>query len=128
MELVIGKPIVDFCRDAGLAARVRGFRIFEQAYAAPSTTPTAAGIVHRDIKPSNILVTECDGEATPRIIDFGIAKAIDSAAQTAGDLTRQRQLVGTPAYMSPEQFDVRSGVWSTPNPTYSRSVSSSTSF
>jgi serine/threonine protein kinase len=58
-----------------------------------------AGLVHRDLKPSNILIT-IDG---PRVIDFGIARALDSAVQSAGGLTRTGALVGSPGFMSPEQ-------------------------
>ncbi|GAA2084139.1 hypothetical protein GCM10009801_45030 [Streptomyces albiaxialis] len=58
-----------------------------------------AGLVHRDLKPSNILVT-IEG---PRVIDFGIARALDAAVQSAGGLTRTGALVGSPGFMSPEQ-------------------------
>ncbi|SCK25229.1 Serine/threonine protein kinase [Streptomyces sp. WMMB 714] len=58
-----------------------------------------AGLVHRDLKPSNILIT-IDG---PRVIDFGIARALDSAVQSAGGLTSTGALVGSPGFMSPEQ-------------------------
>jgi serine/threonine protein kinase len=61
-------------------------------------------VIHRDLKPANILVTEVDGKATPRIIDFGVAKTVTS--QVAGDtLTQVKGFVGTPGYMSPEQAD-----------------------
>ena len=58
-----------------------------------------AGLVHRDLKPSNVLIT-IDG---PRVIDFGIARALDAAVQSAGGLTRTGALVGSPGFMSPEQ-------------------------
>ena len=73
------------------------------------------GIIHRDLKPSNILVSEIDGAAVPKIIDFGIAKALES---DAADVTRDHQRIGTPSYMSPEQasgsggIDTRSDVFS----------------
>ncbi|MGW8380425.1 DUF4328 domain-containing protein [Streptomyces sp. ODS28] len=58
-----------------------------------------AGLVHRDLKPSNVLIT-IDG---PRVIDFGIARALDSAVQSGGGLTSTGGLVGSPGFMSPEQ-------------------------
>ena len=61
------------------------------------------GIIHRDIKPSNILVTSQDGAAVPKVIDFGIAKATHTRLTDKTVFTEFRQLIGTPAYMSPEQ-------------------------
>ena len=108
MEMVIGKPILAHCRDAGLSAEAR-LQIFELVCRAIHHAHRR-GIVHRDIKPSNVLVADCDGEPTPKVIDFGIAKAMDPAAGTAtGGLTRQRQLLGTPAYMAPEQISANWG-------------------
>lgn len=74
------------------------------------------GVVHRDLKPGNILVEVRDDRAMARVIDFGIAKAL--AADDATEYTRAGQMLGTPAYMSPEQAsgggnaDARSDVWS----------------
>lgn len=64
------------------------------------------GIIHRDLKPSNILVSVRDGAATPKIIDFGIAKAISHTLTEKTIFTEQGQLIGTPEYMSPEQAEM----------------------
>jgi serine/threonine protein kinase len=76
-------------------------------------------ILHRDLKPSNILVTEVDGKPVPRIIDFGVAKAMSQQLDAATLVTRVGMVVGTPGYMSPEQagsagedIDTRSDVYS----------------
>src|SRR5262249_29185384 len=77
------------------------------------------GIIHRDIKPSNVLVTIVDGRPVPRVIDFGIAKAIDQRLTERTLFTQQGAIVGTPEYMSPEQagmdgldVDTRSDIYS----------------
>src|SRR5690606_20838724 len=81
------------------------------------------GVIHRDLKPSNILVTEVDGRALPKIIDFGIAKALEAGQLGGAEGTRQsrltggHQLLGTPEYLSPEQasgveVDTRTDVYS----------------
>jgi serine/threonine protein kinase len=78
------------------------------------------GVLHRDLKPSNILVTTVDGQPMPKIIDFGIAKAIhDQQLIDATIITQERQMLGTPQYMSPEQarsggtdVDTRSDIYS----------------
>ena len=77
------------------------------------------GIVHRDIKPANILVVDEDKTPTPKLIDFGVAKAIDQGLADRPDSTLATQLIGTPSYMSPEQvlgdgtqIDTRSDLYS----------------
>jgi serine/threonine protein kinase len=77
------------------------------------------GILHRDLKPSNILVTVVDGRPHPKIIDFGIAKAMQGSATDATLVTTEQQMLGTPRYMSPEQsisggadVDTRSDIYS----------------
>src|SRR6202049_3661817 len=66
---------------------------------------TQKAILHRDLKPSNILVAEVDGRPTPKIIDFGVAKATAQRLSAGTMLTRVGAIVGTPGYMSPEQAD-----------------------
>src|SRR5215472_18386257 len=62
-------------------------------------------ILHRDLKPANILVVEVDGEAAPRIIDFGLARALAPEIKDGEPLTHAGLFLGTPGYMSPEQAD-----------------------
>ncbi|MBA3498079.1 MAG: protein kinase, partial [Gemmatimonadales bacterium] len=63
------------------------------------------GVIHRDLKPSNILVRVTDGKPVPTIIDFGIAKAVERGPADRAFTTELGVMVGTPAYMSPEQAD-----------------------
>jgi serine/threonine protein kinase/tetratricopeptide (TPR) repeat protein len=102
MEWVNGSPITTYCHDHRLTIPER-LRLFVEVCRAIQHAHQK-GILHRDLKPSNILITETDGKPTPKVIDFGISKAVDSLS-TAGDLeqTRHDVLLGTPAYMSPEQ-------------------------
>jgi eukaryotic-like serine/threonine-protein kinase len=117
MELVRGIKITEFCDEQKLSTEDR-LKLFIQVCQAIQHAHQK-GVIHRDIKPSNILVTINDGVPVPKVIDFGIAKA------TAGRLTDQtlftafEQLIGTPAYMSPEQavmtsldIDTRSDIYS----------------
>ena len=100
MELVDGERITDFCDATRLGIRQR-LEIFVQVCQAIQHAHLK-GVIHRDIKPSNILVRLQDETVMPKVIDFGIAKA---AARTADDdvtLTSVDQMIGTPAYMSPE--------------------------
>src|SRR5262249_38115681 len=77
------------------------------------------GVIHRDIKPTNVLVAMQDGRPAPKIIDFGVAKAIDQRLTEHTLTTNFAQMIGTPQYMSPEQaelsplgVDTRSDVYS----------------
>ena len=118
MELVRGIRITDYCDEQRLSTRQR-LELFVQVCQAVQHAHQK-GIIHRDLKPSNILVTEQDGKAVPKIIDFGIAKATTAAPLTDKTLfTAFDQFIGTPAYMSPEQaglggldIDTRSDVYS----------------
>ena len=100
-ELVQGLPITDYCDRHKLATRER-LELFIQVCRAVQHAHQKA-IIHRDLKPSNILVAEIDGAAVPKVIDFGVAKAIGHKLSEQTIYTQFSQLVGTPLYMSPEQ-------------------------
>jgi len=104
MEYVKGQSITEYCdqHKTGIEDRLRLFRQVCEAvqYAHQK------GIIHRDIKPSNILVSVEGDRAVPKIIDFGIAKAVTQQFTEGTLFTQQGQLLGTPEYMSPEQTDL----------------------
>ena len=79
MELVRGVPITEYCDAARLCHRASGSSCSSQVCHAVQHAHQK-GIIHRDIKPSNVLVTLHDGVPVPKVIDFGIAKAIEPAA------------------------------------------------
>ncbi|MDO8539430.1 MAG: protein kinase [Opitutaceae bacterium] len=106
MELVRGTPITKFCDEHQLKPLAR-LELFVKVCQAVQHAHQKA-IVHRDLKPSNILVTVNDGQPTPKIIDFGIAKATQGRLTDATFFTAFEQFIGTPAYMSPEQADMSS--------------------
>jgi serine/threonine protein kinase/tetratricopeptide (TPR) repeat protein len=117
MELVRGLPITDYADARRLSISER-LSLFLQVCRAIQHAHQK-GVLHRDLKPSNVLVTEQDGVAAPKVIDFGIAKAIEPDPHGGATLTELGQLVGTPEYMSPEQAgsapggaDTRSDVYS----------------
>ena len=101
MELIDGLPITQYCDKYSLDTHQR-LQLFTQVAQAVQHAHQK-GIVHRDIKPSNVLVTRQNDEASPKVIDFGIAKLIskDNADKTL--ITRHGQFIGTPQYISPEQ-------------------------
>lgn len=104
MDLVRGESITDFCDLHKLTIRER-VELFRSVCTAVQHAHTK-GVIHRDIKPSNILVEYSNGVPTPKIIDFGIAKAIDQRLSEHTIFTERGQLVGTPEYMSPEQAEM----------------------
>ncbi|MHC4302071.1 MAG: serine/threonine protein kinase, partial [Planctomycetota bacterium] len=104
MEYVDGLPITEHCDRHRLTIEER-LRLFLQVCHAIHHAHQK-GIIHRDIKPSNILVSFQDDQAVPKIIDFGVAKAINQPLTERTFYTEQGQLFGTPEYMSPEQADM----------------------
>jgi eukaryotic-like serine/threonine-protein kinase len=117
MELVEGSPITRYCDEHRLGIRPR-LELFSAVCRAVQHAHQK-GIIHRDIKPSNVSVAIQDGRPVPRVIDFGIAKAIDQRLTERTLFTLLGQVVGTPEYMSPEQaelgaldVDTRSDIYS----------------
>ena len=117
MELVRGIKITEYCDQNQLDTDQR-LDLFVQICHAIQHAHQK-GIIHRDIKPSNILVTMHDGKAVPKVIDFGIAKATEAPLTDKTLFTAYENLIGTPAYMSPEQaemsgldIDTRSDIYS----------------
>lgn len=101
MEYVAGVPITAYCDNHQLTTRER-LELFVHVCEGVQHAHQKA-IIHRDLKPSNILVTEVDGHPAPKIIDFGVAKALSQRLTADTLFTRVGELVGTPQYMSPEQ-------------------------
>jgi len=117
MELVKGVPITEYCDHNNLAPHQR-LELFSSVCLAVQHAHHK-GVIHRDIKPSNVMVTLHDGKAVPKVIDFGVAKALSQNLTEKTLFTRYGQVVGTPQYMSPEQaemsgldVDTRSDIYS----------------
>ncbi len=106
MELVRGVPITQYCDENQLSPEER-LQLFLQVCEAVQHAHQK-GIIHRDLKPSNILVTVNDGQAVPKVIDFGIAKATQQELTEKTIVTQFHQFIGTPAYISPEQAQMSS--------------------
>lgn len=104
MEYVRGVSIVDYCDRHTLTVEER-LQLFLQVCQAIHHAHQK-GIIHRDLKPSNVLVTVQDDQAMPKVIDFGVAKAVSHSLTERTLLTEDSQLLGTPEYMSPEQADM----------------------
>ncbi len=104
MELVQGVSITEYCDGNSLSTKDR-LALFVQVCNAVQHAHQK-GIIHRDIKPSNVMVTHHDGKPAPKVIDFGIAKATNQRLTEKTLFTRYAHLIGTPAYMSPEQAEL----------------------
>ncbi|MGD9263872.1 MAG: serine/threonine-protein kinase [Methyloceanibacter sp.] len=117
MELVKGVPLTEYCDRNGLSAAHR-LELFVDVCRAVQHAHHKA-VIHRDLKPSNVMVTMHDGRPVPKVIDFGVSKAINQQLTEKTLFTAYGQMVGTPAYMSPEQaemsgldIDTRSDIYS----------------
>lgn len=117
MEYVEGLDIAAFCNLHCLTIEERSRLMIKVCRAVHCAHQKL--VLHRDIKPANILIVETDDGPTPKIIDFGVAKSLDPESSQMMGLTLDRQWVGTPGYMAPEQMaygssavDVRSEVYS----------------
>jgi serine/threonine protein kinase len=117
MELIHGVPITEYCDKNKLSTQQR-LELFIPVCQAIQHAHQK-GIIHRDIKPSNVMVTLHDGVPVPKVIDFGVAKATNQRLTEKTLFTHYAQMIGTPAYMSPEQaemsgldIDTRSDIYS----------------
>jgi WD40 repeat protein len=117
MELVRGLAITDYCDHSRLTPRQRLALFITICQAVQHAHQK--GIIHRDLKPSNVLVTLADGQPVVKVIDFGVAKALNQQLTEQTIYTQFAQMIGTPLYMSPEQaelsavdIDTRSDVYS----------------
>ena len=104
MELVRGTPLTDYCDTHKLSTEQR-LRLLIQVCAAVQHAHQK-GVIHRDLKPSNVLITVQEDVAFPKVIDFGIAKAVGHDLTEKTVVTQIGQLMGTPEYMSPEQAEM----------------------
>lgn len=103
MERVAGVPITTYCDEHQLSIAER-LKLFNQVCRGVEHAHNR-GIMHRDLKPANILVSQVDGVATAKVIDFGLAKSLAGTLTDKTLVTGEHQLLGTPAYMSPEQVE-----------------------
>ncbi len=120
MELVRGVPLTEFCDSHQLDVSERLELFVTICHAVQHAHQK--GIIHRDLKPSNILVTLQDGRPLAKVIDFGVAKAIGQSLTVKTIYTRFTSMVGTPAYMSPEQAAMSTGDVDTRSDIYSLGV------
>ena len=104
MELVKGIPITDYCDQHQLTPRERLELFVTVCHAVQHAHQK--GVIHRDIKPTNVLVATQDGKPAPKVIDFGVAKALNQRLTEHTLATGYAQMIGTPLYMSPEQAEL----------------------
>lgn len=104
MDYIRGIPFTEYCDQNKLTIRER-LDLFIQVCRAIQHAHQKA-IVHRDIKPSNVLVTLHDGKPVPKVIDFGVAKALNTRLTERTIYTAHMQIIGTMMYMSPEQAEM----------------------
>ena len=103
MEFVAGETLTKFCDEHRLSTSQR-VQLFLEVCSAVQHAHQK-GIIHRDLKPSNILVATRDGASSPKVIDFGVAKAMQERLSEFSFYTQAGELIGTPLYMSPEQAE-----------------------
>jgi serine/threonine protein kinase/formylglycine-generating enzyme required for sulfatase activity len=120
MEHVDGEPLVEYCdsRQLDVKARIVLFLDICEAIAHAHRK----GVLHRDLKPGNLLITEESGRPAPKVIDFGVAKAIGESVGLGDGLTLAGTVIGTPEYMSPEQADQAESAIDTRSDIYSLGV------
>src|SRR5262249_31576932 len=104
MEFIRGVPISDYCDRKDLSTADRLSLLIQVCDGVHHAHQK--GVIHRDLKPGNILVEEIDGRPVPKVIDFGVAKAVDRPITERNLFTEFGQMVGTPEYMSPEQAEM----------------------
>ena len=104
MELVRGVSITEFCDENSLSTDERLELFISVCHAVQHAHQK--GVIHRDLKPSNVMVTLHDGKPVPKVIDFGVAKAMHSRLTEKTLFTAFGRFIGTPAYMSPEQAEL----------------------
>jgi serine/threonine protein kinase len=108
MELIKGLPLTDYCDARRLTVRDR-LDLFATVCSAVQNAHQK-GVIHRDLKPTNVLITEHDGKPVPKVIDFGLAKALTAPGMLTDKTlhTSFGAVVGTPLYMAPEQVGINS--------------------
>jgi serine/threonine protein kinase len=102
MEFVQGKSLEDVVHEEGKIFAIPDFLDVCAQICSGLQHAHENGVIHRDLKPSNVMMREVDGKRLVQIVDFGLAKVMDEAA--AAKITQSSQVVGSPVYLSPEQY------------------------